>query len=80
MTAASPRRRDATGRVAGLVGAKAKPEQLVEELYLATLGRLPRAEERQRDLAWVQRAPSLREGAQDLLWVLINRREFQFIQ
>lgn len=69
-----------TGRVAGLIQAKAKPEALIEELYLATLGRLPRPEERQRDLAWVRRAPSLREGAQDLLWVLINRREFQFIQ
>ena len=45
-----------------------------------TLSRLPRQEEKARDLAWLAKAPSPREGAQDLLWVLFNRREFQFVR
>jgi hypothetical protein len=67
-----------SGRVARLLKAKKSPTALVEELYLATLSRLPSAEEAQRAQVWLKKAPSLREGAQDLLWVLINRREFQF--
>jgi hypothetical protein len=69
-----------TGRVARLLTARKKLPEAVEELYLATLSRRPTAQERERDVAWIQQAASPREGLQDLLWVLINRREFQFNQ
>jgi len=66
------------GRVAKLLLAKKKPEEIVEELYLAALSRRPKPDEVRRDMEWLKQAPSLREGVQDRLWVLINSREFQF--
>ncbi|MFO0844831.1 MAG: DUF1549 and DUF1553 domain-containing protein [Gemmataceae bacterium] len=67
------------GRVAGLLAAKRKPAEVVEELYYVTLSRPPRPDELARDVGWLSRAPSARDGAHDLLWVLLNRREFQFV-
>ncbi len=66
------------GRIDKLLKAKAPPAQIVDELYLATLSRLPQQDERQRVLGWIERAPNPREGVQDLLWVLLNSREFLF--
>jgi hypothetical protein len=68
----------ATGRVEKLLKAKTPLTQVVEELYLVTLSRLPRAQEMERALYWIGRAPNQREGVQDLLWVLMNSREFMF--
>jgi hypothetical protein len=64
------------GRIDKLVKAKTSPAQIVDELYLTTLSRLPQQDERQRVLGWIERAPNPREGVQDLLWVLLNSREF----
>jgi hypothetical protein len=69
-----------TGRVAALVKAKTPPSEMVEELYLAALGRPPAARERAAGLAALKRAATPAEGAQDLMWVLINRREFQLVR
>ncbi len=69
-----------TGRVAQLLKAGRRPAEVVEELYLAALGRRPDAREARSGLAAIQKAGGLREGAHDLLWVLINRREFQFVR
>jgi hypothetical protein len=66
------------GRVEALFKAKKDLPVVVEELYLVTLSRPPRPEERQRALRWIAEAPSPREGAQDLLWTLLNSREFLF--
>ncbi len=69
---------DPNGRVAQLIKRKVKPEQAIEELYLATLCRYPRPEELKAALQLVQEAPSLKEGYEDLLWALINSKEFLF--
>lgn len=66
------------GRVAELLKSKKTPEQVVEELYLAALGRQPDEREKAAGLTWMNGLGGVREGAQDLLWVLINRRDFQF--
>jgi hypothetical protein len=66
------------GRLAKLVTAKATPDTVIEELYLAALSRPPRAEERDRARRWLSEAGSLKDGAADLLWVLVNSREFLF--
>jgi hypothetical protein len=66
------------GRVEGLFKQKAPLPAVVEELYLATLSRLPQAEELQKALRGIAAAPTAREGAQDLLWALLNSREFLF--
>jgi hypothetical protein len=68
----------AAGRIEKLLKAKTPLPEIVEELYLVTLSRLPRAEEMERALYWIGRAPNQRDGVQDLLWVLMNSREFLF--
>jgi hypothetical protein len=69
---------DPSGRIEKLFKAKKTLPEIVSELYLVTLSRPPRPEERDRVLYWIGRAPTPREGAQDLLWALFNSREFLF--
>ncbi len=68
----------ANGRIDKLLKAQKPPTEIVDELYLAALARLPQQDERQRVLGWIERAPNPRDGLQDLLWVLLNSREFLF--
>jgi hypothetical protein len=67
-----------TGRIESLLKAKKTPEQIVEELYLVTLSRLPNQDEIDRAQRWQREAPTPREGLHDLLWALLNSREFLF--
>jgi hypothetical protein len=67
-----------TGRVARLVQEKAPSEKSVEELYLATLSRLPTDAERARACAHLGQGSDLRRRLEDLLWSLINSKEFLF--
>ncbi len=67
-----------TGRIEKLLSAKRPMPEMIEELYLVTVSRSPRADELGRAIQWVRRAPSEREGLQDLLWALLNSREFLF--
>ena len=69
---------DKTGRVDRLITSKTPVPRAVEELFLATWGRLPTKDERAKCEGWVNSAPTVREGMQDLLWVLVNSREFLF--
>jgi hypothetical protein len=69
---------DPKGRIATLIKSKAPPEQIVEDLYLATLSRPPRPDEAARSRQWLTGAKSPKDGAADLLWVLVNSREFLF--
>lgn len=67
-----------TGRIALLVKSGKTNDQIVEELFLATLSRLPSARERSIALASVSNAASRQAWAQDLLWTLLNTKEFLF--
>jgi hypothetical protein len=69
---------DKAGRIEKLLTAKAPTPKAVEELYLATLSRLPTDVEKAKAEGFVKAAPTSREGLQDLLWVLVNSREFLF--
>lgn len=69
---------DPKGRIEKSLAGKKTPEALVEELYLVTLSRPPRAEEIDRAKHWISQAGSSKEGMQDLMWVLLNSREFLF--
>jgi hypothetical protein len=66
------------GRVAKLVQRKASADQAVEELYLAALGRMPTAAERQTALTYLSSQPDRRRALEDLTWALLNTREFMY--
>jgi hypothetical protein len=66
------------GRVAKLIAAKVSDENLVEELYLASLSRFPTPEETKIARQDLARAKERRKGAEDLLWALLNSKEFLF--
>jgi hypothetical protein len=67
----------ADGRVAALLKAKKSPDEVITELYLATLSRRPTPEE-------LSTCKGLMTGDatafyQDLLWTLLNTKGFQFV-
>jgi hypothetical protein len=71
------------GRAAELVAADLPPEKIVDELCLATLARLPSAEERTLLLAAFPNPDNantdeLRAAAEDVLWSLLNSKEFLY--
>ncbi len=69
---------DPKGRIARLILAGTPDRQLVEDLYLASLGRLPEAQEYDIAITYLQRGPSRASRAQDLLWALLNSNAFLF--
>jgi WD40 repeat protein len=67
------------GRVARLAKNDAKPEQIIEELYLACFSRLPDAEEQKLALSAFTAKDATRQTAvEDILWSLLNSAEFVF--
>jgi len=72
--------RDSKGRVSKLVAAKKSHDEIVEELYLATLSRLPSEEERQASRELLAEASSPADFYQDLLWALMNSKQFLFVR
>ncbi len=66
------------GRVARLLAESADDAAVIEELYLATLTRLPRPDEAALAAEYIAAAPSRQEGCEDLLWSLLNLPEFVF--
>jgi hypothetical protein len=70
---------DSRGRVAKAVLAGRSDREIIEELYLASLSRLPTSEEMQLALNYLGRGSSGRaERAQDLLWALVNSKAFLY--
>lgn len=69
---------DRSSRVQKLVADKVPMDKAVEELFLVTLSRLPKPEEKQDALSEISQASDAREGLEDLLWSLLNTREFLF--
>jgi hypothetical protein len=67
------------GVVRRLVDSNRSPADIVDELYLATLSRFPRTEERDLMVSVFDDPSSSRQTAvEDILWTLINTREFVF--
>ena len=67
-----------TGRLAGLLKEKKDDSALIEELYLWTFGRTPRAEETKTVLEYVSQQKDRKAAFEDLLWALMNTKEFLF--
>ncbi len=51
-------------------------EEIVEELFLATIGRLPMKQEMSMSISLLERLRD--QGAEDLMWALLNRADFIF--
>jgi hypothetical protein len=64
--------------VADMLRAKKEPAEIIDELYLRTLGRRPAGPERSRLLALVAAHPADRKTYDDLFWGLLNSTEFAF--
>jgi hypothetical protein len=65
-----------TGRLAKLLKANPDDRAVLEELFLATLTRLPTAAEKEAFAQYRGREKSRAAAFQDTLWALINTREF----
>jgi hypothetical protein len=62
------------------VAAKKPQDEIVEELYLATLSRLPTDDERQASRELIADSQGEAEFYQDLLWALMNSKQFLFVR
>jgi hypothetical protein len=69
---------DPKGRVAKLVLGGKGDSTIVDELYLAALGRAPDAGERDRGVGYLKGGAKARR-AQDLLWALLNSKAFLYL-
>ena len=69
---------DPEGRVSTLIVSGASNQELVEELYLATLSRIPTAAENESAEKVLKQADSRARAGQDLLWALLNSNGFLF--
>src|SRR5262249_13685917 len=66
-----------SGRARKLADSQRSANEIVEELYLATLSRFPTERERRRSLAECGRGDR-RAACEDLLWALINSKQFLY--
>jgi hypothetical protein len=70
---------DPDGRIAKLILSGAPDRRIVEELYVAALGRAPDGREIDQALTYMGKPGAGRaERAQDLLWALLNSNAFLF--
>ncbi|HJZ93016.1 MAG TPA: DUF1549 domain-containing protein [Gemmataceae bacterium] len=66
------------GRVAKLMKDKKPPVEAIEELYLASLSRLPTDAEKNKTLGYLVHQANKQQGLEDVLWALLNSKEFMF--
>lgn len=71
---------DANGRIAKLLAAKKPHDEVVTEIYLATISRRPTPPELEASHKFLSESPSPQECYQDLLWALINSKQFLFVR
>jgi hypothetical protein len=65
-------------RISKLLAAKTPDQEILTELYLATLSRMPTAKETQGVLNYVAQRADKRLAWEDVQWALINTKEFMF--
>lgn len=68
------------GRIARLLSAKKPHDEIVNELYLATLSRRPSSREQAVWRQQLAEAPNAKTFYEDLLWSLINSKHFLFVR
>ena len=70
---------DPQGRLARLLAAEKTPDEIFEELYLATLSRLPGESERVACRELLAEASDAKGFYEDLFWALLNSKHFLFV-
>jgi hypothetical protein len=76
--AVNDRLRNATNRIGKLLAAKKSDREVLDELFLVTLTRLPTDGEVQAMLGHVSAQMDKRKAWEDVHWALINSKEFLF--
>lgn len=71
------RQSNANSTVAKTLASTSDPGTIVDQIFLATLSRMPTSAERQREIDFL-RGGTLSQRTEDLQWVLINSLEFLF--
>lgn len=67
------------GRIAKALAAKMPVDAIIDDLYLATLGRHPSPEKLESHLRFVGSDPKEQKALlEDILWTLLNSKEFSF--
>ena len=69
---------DGGGRIAKAVLSGKTDSEIVEDLYLASLSRLPTAAESEKGMAYLKTGAGRAARAQDLLWALLNSKAFLY--
>ena len=64
------------GRTAALAKSKLGDAELADELFLATLSRFPKPEEKADTLKHLKEAKTRAEAVTEVMWALVNTREF----
>ena len=67
-----------TGRLAAMLKEKKPDVVMIEELYLLTLGRKPKADEAKEVQEYVASQKDRKAAFEDVLWALLNTKEFLF--
>ena len=72
------RLRNANNRIGKLMAKKLGDKEMLDELYLVTLSRLPNSGEVEAALAHVAKNANKRGAWEDVHWALLNSKEFLF--
>jgi hypothetical protein len=70
---------DKNGRIAEWVKAEKPVDEMLDELFLAALGRFPSDAEREACRGFVSGEAPTQESLEDLCWALLNSKEFLFV-
>lgn len=70
--------RDRDGHAARVAATPGEPDQIIDELYLTALARLPREDERNVMREAFSASMDRRQAAEDVLWALLNCKEFLY--
>ncbi|MEZ6044848.1 MAG: DUF1553 domain-containing protein [Planctomycetaceae bacterium] len=67
------------GRLSSMITEKKTPEEIVSEIYLASLNRSVRPDEQEACQNYLKQSEFSQQAYEDLFWALLNSKEFLFV-